>query len=370
MKRLLIMLMGIYPAVLHAQTGTFTINGTLKTTKPLKVFLSYAQKNQVVLDSVDVKNGKFTFKGEVPGPANALLIADRLGTGSQQLYNNTDKLNVYLSGEKITITAGDSLQTAKISGSRINKDFQQYRDRMSAKEQEMTDLNMQMRLPDADKALLGSKFREALKIWKEMQLAYAKENPDSYFSLIAVMNVVDGQIDVDKIEPYYKALSANVRKTPNGIAFGKEIDATRATTLGAMAPDFTQNDVNDKPVKLSDFRGKYVLLDFWASWCVPCRKENPAVVKAFHDFKDKNFTVLSVSLDRAGHKQAWLDAIKQDHLEDWTHVSDLQFWDNSVAKLYGISSVPRNLLIDPQGKIIAVDLRGEGLLHKLGEVIR
>ncbi|MGI4806343.1 MAG: peroxiredoxin family protein, partial [Janthinobacterium lividum] len=135
------------------------------------------------------------------------------------------------------------------------------------------------------------------------------------------------------------------------------------------APDFTQNDPEGKPISLSSFKGKYVLLDFWASWCGPCRQENPNVVKVYNQYKNKNFTVLGVSLDRPNGKDAWLKAIKDDGLT-WNHVSDLQFWNNQVAKLYSIQSIPGNFLIDPTGKIIAKDLRGEELEQKLAQLIK
>jgi peroxiredoxin len=122
-------------------------------------------------------------------------------------------------------------------------------------------------------------------------------------------------------------------------------------------------------VSLSSFKGKYVLVDFWASWCGPCRQENPNVVKAFNKFKDKNFTILGVSLDRPNAKDRWLKAIHDDGLA-WNHVSDLKYWDNEVAKLYGIRAIPQNLLLDPQGKIIARNLNGEALDKKLEEVIK
>ncbi len=147
----------------------------------------------------------------------------------------------------------------------------------------------------------------------------------------------------------------------------RSIDIAKITAIGSIAPEFTQADVNGIPVKLSSFRGKYVLIDFWASWCGPCRQENPNVVRAFNKYKNKNFTILGVSLDRPGAKDAWQAAIKSDGLV-WTQVSDLKFWDNEAAALYAVRAIPQNYLIDPQGKIIGKNLRGEDLERKLAEL--
>jgi len=147
----------------------------------------------------------------------------------------------------------------------------------------------------------------------------------------------------------------------------ESLSLMKRTAVGQVAPDFTQNDPEDKPVKLSDFRGQYVLIDFWASWCSPCRQENPNVVSAFNKYKDKNFTILGVSLDR--DKAAWIKAIKEDKLT-WTHVSDVKYWDNEVAKMYGIGSIPANLLLDKDGKIIGKNLRGEKLEEALAKFVK
>lgn len=139
--------------------------------------------------------------------------------------------------------------------------------------------------------------------------------------------------------------------------------------VGKMAPEIVMPDPDGKEVRLSSFRGKYVLVDFWASWCNPCRAENPNVVKAYNRFKDKNFTILGVSLDRPGQRDKWVKAIMDDHLT-WTQVSDLKFWESPVVQLYKFDGIPYNVLIDPSGKIIAEALRGEALEKKLEEVLR
>jgi peroxiredoxin len=180
---------------------------------------------------------------------------------------------------------------------------------------------------------------------------------------------VDGPSpDPFELDSLFNSLSPDLKNTETAKIFKNSLEPLKHTAPGTMAPDFTQADVNGVPVKLSSFRGKYVLIDFWASWCGPCREENPNVVRVFNKYKEKNFTIIGVSLDKQSGRTDWLAAIKSDGL-NWTQVSDLKFWNNAAAALYYVSSIPANFLVDPNGKIIAKNLRGDDLDAKLKEVL-
>jgi peroxiredoxin len=218
-----------------------------------------------------------------------------------------------------------------------------------------------------------ARWRYEMKLLKDdrrqQEIAFIKAHPDYIASAEALKDAVGYLPDDIRIyDKVFKGLGKDVQKSKEGLSVKKTIDAFMMVRIGAEAPLFTSPDTAGHAINLKDFRGKYVLLDFWASWCGPCREENPNVVKAYAQFKDKNFTVLGVSLDQKNKHDAWVKAINDDGLV-WNHVSDLTWWDNAVAKLYAIRSIPQNFLIDPKGKIVGANLRGEELFKKLQELI-
>ncbi|MCD0490200.1 AhpC/TSA family protein [Pedobacter sp. MC2016-14] len=376
MKKMMLSALALAPLLGCAQSSDFNLMGKVNPLNvPTKAYLVYRLEGKQVIDSAVVTNGAFQFKGVSEGPLQAQLLLDHAGKGISTLGRTADVKALYLEPGTVTLTATDSVKKAKITGSKINAEFDKYSALLTGPEKAMAALNAEYASAPEDKKKdnafrsdLQQRFEKFASEREAIQNTYIKQNPNSYFSLEALTESAGNGIDVEKVEPVFKSLSPAVRASKAGVSFAKAIEAARNTSVGAIAPDFTQNDVNDKPVKLSDFKGKYVLIDFWASWCGPCRAENPNVVKAYNEYKDKNFTVLGVSLDQPGKKDAWLGAIAADGLT-WTQVSDLKFWNNAVAKQYGINSIPQNFLVDPSGKIVGKNLRGADLTKKLEELL-
>jgi peroxiredoxin len=372
MIRIVLLGLALCPVFVTAQTQKFTLRGKIgNLNTPAKVYLTYSDSGRLVQDSSAIKNGIFQFKNNLSEPAYAQLTLDHDG---KHTNINVDSKSFYLEGGTINIIGKDSIRNATISGSQINADNKKFAkfiepatkkiDAINAVYYQATD---EQKKDTAFKKDWQAKLASAREELRNLQKQFIQQNPDSYISLLTLVRIAGRQINVAEIRPMYNSLSSDIQNTPAAKRFEEAMAKSINTAIGAMAPVFTQNDVNGKPVSLADFRGKYVLLDFWASWCVPCRVENPNVVKNYNKYKHKNFTVLGVSLDRPGAKDAWLAAIKADGLP-WTQVSDLKFWDNEAALLYGLQAIPQNFLIDPSGKIIAKDLHGVELDKMLASI--
>ena len=372
MKKITLLILAGLPAFVFAQNAKYTVQGKIgENNAPAKVYLQYRQKGKTVTDSVTLTGGKFEFKGKADAdPVSAYIVFNSKGNGSG---NSDDYRSIYLEPGVINITTADVLANAKIGGTKTNDDNEKYNlaqkpvndayEALAAKRKAATP--EQQSSPEFAKQLsIEEKAIDDKSSATDKQ--FIKDNPDSYISLNALEGYAYSADYVD-VAPLFDALTPAVKQTGAGKKFAERMPKLKAVALGATAPEFAEADTNGKVISLSSFRGKYVLVDFWASWCGPCRRENPNVVKAYNHYKNQKFTILGVSLDRPNAKDKWLAAIHKDGLT-WNHVSDLKFWDSKAAGLYAVRGIPQNFLIDPNGKIIGKNLRGDDLENKLAEI--
>ena len=376
MKHIKLFILALLPLSIFAQSESFTVKGTVgKLNSPSKVYLSYRQNKTVITDSASIKNGMFELKGQVSNPVKAKLVLDHGGKGLQSL-RTPDFVELYLEKGVISLTSKDSVYNAVVVGSVVNDDNRKLTEKLAAAKNKMKVMMAEYyAAPDEKKKSkefqdeTEKRYNAITKEIQEIESAFIRDNPNSYVSLDIIKNTGGSIPNVEVLDSLFKSLTETIRNSSAGKEFSERIDKLKLVAVGAIAPDFTQMTPENQPVKLSDFKGKYVLIDFWASWCGPCRAENPNVVKVYNQYKDNGFTVLGISLDNEKGRDAWLKAINKDQLT-WTQVSDLKGWYNEVAALYSVKAVPQNFLIDPNGKIIAKNLRGEELAAKLKEIIK
>jgi peroxiredoxin len=336
-----------FRSVLQAQNYEITVK--IEGAEGVKFTL---QKNSsgkvVILDTIVVVNGSFKIVGgpvEYPEMVSLVTLDKRRG------------FSFYLENAKINITGKlDSLSNVKVTGSRSNDEYSEFMRSLKPLSEKMTKAANDYKL--TSDSIMGQ--------IKTVQKEFVKNNPKSFVSPTLLRNLTN-DLKPEEFESIIKSMDPVVANSPAMADIKSKMSVKISVSAGKKAPDFTLNDVNGKPVSLSSKIGtRLLLIDFWAGWCSPCRLENPNVLKAYQEFNKKGFDIIGVSLDRT--KDEWVKAIADDKLP-WTQVSDLKDFNSAAAKLYNVTAIPANFLLDEKGTIIATNLRGEALHAKIKELL-
>jgi len=374
MKLLLLLISLAFSITCNAQqAGHYKVSVTIKEgIKSGKAFIRYFTDTGPYMDSVNFSNGKFVISGTVPEKLTIATIFIR--QAKEYGFKQENSCEWWMETGNIQITCSNKLANADYSGSAVQLQFAEQQKKLLPVKKKSLVLDEAYEKAEAKKdteakgKLLNEGYPALFKEKQKILGAFIKKYPASLISAYKLSEFAgDGEMDLATVEPVYDLLDTVLKKHPLVISVAERISINKRTAPGMHAIEFMQTDTSGKPVSLSSFRGKYLLIDFWAGWCAPCRAENPLLIKMYDRYKNKGFEILGVSLD--GERKRWTNAIIADKLQ-WTQVSDLQIFENSIAKQYGITSIPQNILIDTHGIIVAKNLRGRSLEKKLEAIFK
>ncbi|WP_181390451.1 redoxin domain-containing protein [Sphingobacterium athyrii] len=330
------------------------LNGNIKGLKDGEIVFYRLVNGAPKMDTVQTKDGQFTWSAELHEPQKiSIMFPERY-------------VEFFAEAKNMTLTGtAEELGKLQVKGSPLQDEADAYQKSLQDITDQENPLYQQYGKATAEeKKQIEEKISKFRDIKRERAAEYIKKYPSSFYSLSLVADrAMMGKYE--DIQSLYAVLTAPMKNTMQGKALANRLDILKRSAIGTAMLNFSQADLDKKLVSFSSFKGKYVLVDFWASWCGPCRQENPNVLKEYNKYKDKNFTVLGISLD--DNEDKWKKAIKDDAMP-WTQVSDLKGFNNEVSSYYGIMGIPSTLLVDPNGVIIAKDLRGETLSEKLKEL--
>ncbi|WP_198139876.1 TlpA disulfide reductase family protein [Pedobacter sp. BAL39] len=352
-----------------AQDKKYNVKGHLTDSKvPMKVFLSYRDGNRKVTDSTMSKNNKFSFSGTLEHATEASIYVHWVYPSSVTPEDPVSQGAEFMLDHGNTTIEGGTLFTATITGTAGQKEYvalNRSTDVLRDSVYQIWKTQMEA-LPEDSAAAFNRLLYAQEKIIKNAMKRYVKSHPQSAVSFNILQQNTIVVSDVPFVEFMLAALKPEFGDTKRYQEVNDKVSISKRLAIGQPALNFTQTDDKGKMVSFADVKGKYILIDFWASWCGPCRTEYPFLKRAYTKYKDKNLEIIGVSID--DDKSAWLNAIKSNGFQ-WIQLSDMKGRENAIAKMYGISAIPQSFLIDPQGKIIAKNLRGEDLLEKLAEVM-